>query len=121
MAETAVRRWHSFDRRNKVKRPTNDHRVEDLAKRLRDAFEPDRELVGELMEVYRYAPGVLATAGNTEPSGSMIVEMSKRHSRVVVLVAEFASIRDSSRSTLQKAAAKSPVVWGLGSKKSCRP
>lgn len=41
MAPIAVRRWFSFSRRRKTKRPTNDDRVLDLAKGLQARFEPD--------------------------------------------------------------------------------
>ena len=60
-AQVALRRWQRFDRRSRVKQPTFDHRVEDLAKGLRDAFESDPRLVGPLMEDYRFLARLLAT------------------------------------------------------------
>ncbi len=45
---TALRRWRSFDRRNKVKHPTLEHRIEDLAKGL---YGPDDPLNAPM---YRY-------------------------------------------------------------------
>lgn len=61
-AEVVLRRWRSFNRRTRIKRPTFEHRVEDIAKGIRDAIEPDRHLVGPLMEDYRYTAQVLAEA-----------------------------------------------------------
>ena len=41
MAPIAVRRWSSFSRRHKTKRPTVEDRTLDLAKGLQAHFEPD--------------------------------------------------------------------------------
>lgn len=41
MAPIAYRRWVSFSRRHKSKRPTVDDRVLDLSKGLQAHFEPD--------------------------------------------------------------------------------
>ena len=41
MAPIVVRRWTSFNRRNKSKHPSVEDRVLDLAKGLRAHFEPD--------------------------------------------------------------------------------
>lgn len=41
MAPIAVRRWSTFARRNKAKRPTDQQRVLDLAKGLQAHYEPD--------------------------------------------------------------------------------
>lgn len=60
LATTALRRWRSFDRRTKKKNPTLEERVEDLAKGIRDRFEPHRSLVGPLMVDYRHLATVLA-------------------------------------------------------------
>jgi hypothetical protein len=60
MIEIGLRRWRSFERRNKRKRPTLDDRVEDLAVGLRDAFEPDRKLVGPMMMHYRCVAKAMA-------------------------------------------------------------
>jgi len=49
MINIRLRRWRSFERYNKRKHPTLDDHVEDLAEGLRDAFEPDRKLVGPMM------------------------------------------------------------------------
>ncbi len=48
-----IRRWRSFDRRNKTKHPTLERRTEDLAKALRDSVEPDSHMVGRIMGEYR--------------------------------------------------------------------
>lgn len=61
MIDIGLRRWRSFERRNKRKRPTLDDRVEDLAEGLRDAFEPDRRLVGPLMHHYRCVAKAMAS------------------------------------------------------------
>ncbi len=53
LARAALRRWQSFDRRNKIRRPTLEHRIEDLAKGLRDIHYSDRHMVGQLMGEYR--------------------------------------------------------------------
>lgn len=57
---TALRRWRSFDRRNKVKHPTLEHRIEDLAKGLRGSDDPlnapmyrYRDLARAMAEVFR--------------------------------------------------------------------
>lgn len=67
-AEVALRRWRSFGRRSKRRRPTFDNRVEDLAKGLRDSLEPDRTLVGPLMEDYRHLAQVFAEVLCSYPS-----------------------------------------------------
>ena len=61
MIAIGLRRWRSFERRNKRKRPTLDDRVEDLAEGLRDAFEPDRKMVGPMMQHYRCVAKAMAT------------------------------------------------------------
>lgn len=58
--EISLRRWNSFERRSKQRRPTPADRIEDLAKGLRDAFEPDRSLVGPLMAEYRSSARAVA-------------------------------------------------------------
>jgi hypothetical protein len=65
LAKTALRRWRSFRRRARERRPSDDARIEDLAKGLRDAIEADRRLVGALMEDYRYLARVLASVLRT--------------------------------------------------------
>ncbi|UQU67858.1 hypothetical protein COUCH_16950 [Couchioplanes caeruleus] len=57
--ESGWRRWHSFERRNQKATGAWEQRLEDLAKGLRDAFEPDRRLVGPLMEDYRHLASIL--------------------------------------------------------------
>jgi hypothetical protein len=52
MIDIGLRRWRSFERRNKRKHPTLEERVEDLAEGLRDAFELDRRMVGPMMQPY---------------------------------------------------------------------
>jgi hypothetical protein len=61
MIVLGLRRWRSFERRNTHKRPTLDDRVEDLAVGLRDAFEPERKLVGPMMQHYRCIAKAMAT------------------------------------------------------------
>ena len=61
MIDIGLRRWRSFERRNKRKRPTLDDRIEDLAEGLRDAFEPDRRMVGPLMQHYRCIAKTMAS------------------------------------------------------------
>ena len=65
MADIALRRWRTFDRRHKKKRSSRTDRMEDLAKGLRDAGETDRHLVGPLMEDYRYLAAELAAVLET--------------------------------------------------------
>lgn len=60
LAASALRRWRSFDRRTRHRHASDDARVEDLAKGLRDKFESDRRLVGSLMEDYRHLARILA-------------------------------------------------------------
>lgn len=52
--EVGWRRWQSFKRRRWKAAGSWDQRLEDLAKGLRDAFEPDGRLVGPLIEDYRH-------------------------------------------------------------------
>jgi hypothetical protein len=42
MARIAVRRWNSFYRRNKIKRPTTDQKALDLAKGLQAHFDKEK-------------------------------------------------------------------------------
>jgi hypothetical protein len=60
ISDVAIRRWRSVGRR-RHKRVADTDRVEDLAKGLRDHFEPDRKLVGNLMTDYRYLASRIAT------------------------------------------------------------
>jgi hypothetical protein len=62
MAAVATRRWESFERRAKSRRAGMDERVEDLAKGLRDAYEPDSALAGPLMTDYRWLAERIAAA-----------------------------------------------------------
>jgi hypothetical protein len=62
MAAVAIRRWGSFERRVTNKCAHMDDRVEDLAKGLRDSYEPERALVGPLMEDYPWLAGRIAAA-----------------------------------------------------------
>jgi hypothetical protein len=41
----ALRRWRSIERRAGLKPQARNEQIDDLARRLRDAFEPDRRLV----------------------------------------------------------------------------
>jgi hypothetical protein len=50
LADVAIRRWNSFDRRNKAKHPTAELRIRDLVRGLRQGYP------GELIYV---APGSL--------------------------------------------------------------
>ncbi|GHO89405.1 hypothetical protein [Dictyobacter formicarum] len=60
MINIGIRRWCSFERRNKRKHPTLDDHVKDLAEGLRDAFETDRKMVGPLMVHYYCVAEVMA-------------------------------------------------------------
>lgn len=53
-------RWQSFKRRHRKAAGSWGQRLEDLAKGPRDAFEPDRRLVGPLTEDYRHLVSTLA-------------------------------------------------------------
>jgi len=60
-ARTAMRRWRSFSRRSPhPDRATDDERVEDLAKGLRDHREREPALTGPLMTDYRHLAVKLA-------------------------------------------------------------
>ncbi|MCW3820842.1 hypothetical protein ONA91_41120 [Micromonospora sp. DR5-3] len=52
IAKVAFRRWRSFDRRSRVRRPSRADRIRDLAHGLADALEADPRLVGPLMRDY---------------------------------------------------------------------
>jgi len=67
-AELALRRWRSFGRRAKRRRPTFEGQVEDLAKGLRDSLERDPGLVGPLMEDYRHLARELAEVLRSYPA-----------------------------------------------------
>jgi len=58
MAQISLRRWNSFARRHK--KGDKEGQVEDLARGLCNAYEADLELVGPLMEDYRYLASVIA-------------------------------------------------------------
>jgi hypothetical protein len=58
--DVSLRRWESFHRRHR-RRASRDDRIEDLAKGLRDAFEPDRHLVGPMMTEYRASARAVAS------------------------------------------------------------
>lgn len=60
MLRVAVRRWRSFERRNPKRSLDLAARTEDLAKGLRDRFESNPQVVGPLMEDYRFVAEVLA-------------------------------------------------------------
>ncbi|MFI5729986.1 hypothetical protein ACIA49_07715 [Kribbella sp. NPDC051587] len=60
--DVAWRRWRSFDRRNKRKHPDRDDRIEDTAKGLCSAMEPDPTLTGPLMQHYHCLSVALASA-----------------------------------------------------------
>jgi len=59
ITDVAIRRWRSIGRRRR-KQVTYADRVEDLAKGLRDHFEPDRRLVGPMMVHYRHVASDIA-------------------------------------------------------------
>jgi hypothetical protein len=66
-AKATLRRWRSFDRRNRVKHPTAEHRIEDLAKGLQDYLlrtnrSAPREAIvgGPVMTEYRHLAHSLA-------------------------------------------------------------
>lgn len=61
-ADIAVRRWDSVGRRHRGAFLSAEERVEDLAKGLRNRFENDGNLVGPLMDDYRYLAGQIAEA-----------------------------------------------------------
>lgn len=60
-ADVAIRRWDSIERRRPKKVITMEDRLEDLAKGLRDHFEPDPKMVGPLVEDYRYLASCIAS------------------------------------------------------------
>ncbi|MGW1061184.1 hypothetical protein [Micromonospora rubida] len=69
--EVGWRRWQSFKRRHWKAAGSWDQRLEDLAKGLRDAVEPDGRLVGPLIEDYRHLASTLGQAfmANADASG----------------------------------------------------
>jgi hypothetical protein len=60
MAAVAVRRWNSFSRRSKIRDPTREDQIQDLAKGLCAAFEADPALAGPLLVDYQHAAAALA-------------------------------------------------------------
>jgi hypothetical protein len=72
--ELGWRRWQSFERRHRKGAGSWDERLEDLAKGLRDACEPDRGLVGPLMEDYRHLASTLGQVfmANADASGDRL-------------------------------------------------
>ena len=66
LAPIIVRRWNSFSRRHKTKRPTNDNRILDLAKGLQSHFEPDVPYTH--FNEWMHLATVVAAVLPTEPS-----------------------------------------------------
>lgn len=60
MASVAIRRWNSFPRRTKLRHPTREDQIQDLAKGLCAAFETNPSLVGPLLQDYHHTAAVLA-------------------------------------------------------------
>jgi uridine kinase len=90
-ASVAVRRWNSSQRRN-VEPDDYDGRIEDLVKGLIQQFEPDPDLVGPLIEDYRFLARRLAQAFEPKPSADIddvITEidfLSRRRTPVIVAI-----------------------------------
>ncbi len=55
-----IRRWQSFDRRNRRRHPTRADRIEDLARGLRQGFEPQDRPPGRELQDYRCVAQALA-------------------------------------------------------------
>ncbi len=68
IARVALRRWLSFDRRNKVKQPTMEHRIIDLAKGIGSYIERDWQPPMAPASEYRNLAGALAEV--LEPGAS---------------------------------------------------
>lgn len=62
MVNLGLRRWRSYPRRTRQRHWTEDDRVQDLAKGLRDAVEPDGALTGRLLDDYRCVAKAIAAA-----------------------------------------------------------
>lgn len=65
LARTALRRWRSFPRRHRGE--PRAARLEDLAKGLCTALEPERRAVGRLMTDYRWLAEQLAAVLDAAP------------------------------------------------------
>ena len=62
LAQIAFRRWNSFERRNKVKRPTMDNQILDLAKGLQSHIDPTRhDPFDEYVHLAKLLAAVLGT------------------------------------------------------------
>jgi len=60
MVEVGLRRWRSFQRRNRRRSWARGDRIEDLAKGLRDAVEPEPRLAGPILADYRCVAEAIA-------------------------------------------------------------
>ncbi len=78
IASAAVRRWNSFARRNgKWGGDQLERRIEDLAKVLRDQLEERPDLVGPLMNDYRWLARRLAEVLAKTPLPHGVADTSK--------------------------------------------
>lgn len=75
MIDVGVRRWRSFDRRNKRRRPTREDRVEDLAVGLHARFEPAGLGRGPEMQDYRCVAQAIADVMDPTPGESASGEL----------------------------------------------
>ena len=76
MAQIAFRRWSSFERRHRTRKPTDEQRIKDLAKGLQAHFEPDVPYtpMSEWLHLARLLAGVLRsvdTEKGTGPAGEV--------------------------------------------------
>src|SRR4051812_32423644 len=78
MATVAVRRWSSFQRRHKTKRPKDEDWVHDLAKGLAAHFEPETPFTPP-SEWLHLAGRIAAVFGGRSRSSVSIVSTDKRH------------------------------------------
>ncbi|MEV0733153.1 hypothetical protein [Polymorphospora sp. NPDC050346] len=62
IAKVAFRRWRSFDRRSRIRRPVQADRIRDLAHGLVEALEAEPRLVGPLMRDYECLAEAFAAA-----------------------------------------------------------
>ncbi|BCJ69270.1 hypothetical protein [Polymorphospora rubra] len=62
IAKVAFRRWRTFDRRSRIRRPSPADRIRDLARGLVNALEADPRLVGPLIRDYECLAEAFAAA-----------------------------------------------------------
>jgi hypothetical protein len=68
--DVGVRRWRSFERRNKRRHPTHENRVEDVSVGIHARFEPREQGRGPELQDYRCVARAIANVLDPTPSAA---------------------------------------------------